>query len=54
MDTRKIEEGVRLILEGVGEDVAVEVVDVADAADEDVEVIDAADVADEAETPEGE
>ena len=41
-------------LENAGEDVAVEVFDVADAADEGVEVVDAAEVADDVETPEGE
>ena len=41
-------------LEDAGEDVAVEVFDVDDAADEGVEVVDAADAAYDAETPEGE
>ena len=41
-------------LEDAGEDVAVEVFDVDDAADEGVEVVDAAEVADDVETSEGE
>ena len=41
-------------LEDAGEDVAVEVFDVTDAADEGVEVVDEAEVADDVETSEGE